>query len=756
MTAYNCSHANTTFTTINLIEPEDCPDPEDDYEKVEKKRVELIQTDTAYPVTAHACQVTYSKRVSHCGFDHIAYAPHHIAFGKTLEFTPKECRKAVRTRQLEVFGQVYKIPLGSRHHVHYVSHGALWDNGYCDSAQFVSEGRQFTSSVEEVFLTLQLKLIRGTADSATGSLLLNNGLKVKWKDGVVKDANEGTIVWDSSAPPCLQTVSGIYHGYAHLHRRKGLPELQESIVMIENNVSRQYAGLVLKESNSICGKQIWSTQISGLVVHLPREGDGLMDEYEFDKRMDQEQISIATEISQLHLSTNLAMYRRFREVQINLCKLERYTLYNKLQAIAGNNRYGLLDVMGRGHEVYVAGAVAHVAQCAEEEVAIRDHPNCTLEVPVTVQGPNGTTYGRFADPFTWVLKPYPTTIPCSPIMPIMWRISGDWYCAQPNTSPCPEPLKLNTSIDPFVPEDFAIRIGADAYTESQKNQHAQFRDSQVGIDPTLQEMTNAATRGGSPDTGTLGWVLSDAQVANLGDLVASLVSPMFATFGKAWNVIVGIFLSIMVFKIVVGCVIRTYVIYCERGCGWWMLAALWGTLFAVIRIPWETVRHIRDTLLAPIDQSYGPPSFPPDPRSPYRDSHRTVRQELANFSSDSDQSTGFTTARTRRHSTGSFRGLALRDRRDSQERLISTMGGTLRRRGTGTENAGPASTSTPAASAGVFRFGVLPTPIVPPGTVTGAIPRATADTTTTSAPMEFTDPQGQDGASAPPPPFTTL
>ncbi len=49
--------------------------------------------------------------------------------------------------------------------------------------------------------------------------------------------------------------------------------------------------------------------------------------------------------------------------------------------------------------------------------------------------------------------------------------------------------------------------------------------------------------------------------------------------------VAGILMFLYLGKLVVGCGIRIWVLYTERGCGCWLIGALWGTLFTLLRAP---------------------------------------------------------------------------------------------------------------------------------------------------------------------------
>jgi hypothetical protein len=229
--------------------------------------------------------------------------------------------------------------------------------------------------------------------------------------------------------------------------------------------------------------------------------------------------------------------------------------------------------------VYVAGAAAYVTKCQQVEATRAEWGNCTAEVPVMI---NGTI--RFADPFTWVVNDYPTVLPCSDVMPVRWRIKEHWYCASPRAQICSAPSQLETTATGFQDEDFTIGLGHGIFTTTQLEQHKQFQRAQASRGPVLQKITNSAT-GNVGSDGQLGMTLSVGDVDSLKYEIGGFLFPLFPLLGNFWTIASGVFLSLVVVKVLISCVLRGIILYMDRGCGFWLFGAIWSTLFTVLRTP---------------------------------------------------------------------------------------------------------------------------------------------------------------------------
>ena len=169
------------------------------------------------------------------------------------QLTPTECREAIDTGSLVVNKHSYKTPLDQTTTYRFFSRGNLDNNMDCTYvAGFESGGQWFRYSTEETVIDVTISTVRGTADTASGQVIFGNGIRANYKDQVVRDAIEGTLVWTTKEPGCGDTVSEIFRGTATIHRRQGAADLVEAVVMIKHNTTDQFAGLVLKAITTTC------------------------------------------------------------------------------------------------------------------------------------------------------------------------------------------------------------------------------------------------------------------------------------------------------------------------------------------------------------------------------------------------------------------------------------------------------------------------------------------------------------------------
>ncbi len=587
ITTYDCDHTGTTYEVLDLHEPRSCPDPERDFEEPETRNLHVLQTDSEVLVHGFQCQVTVTKEVTRCGFDSITYGHSWPVWEQNLELTPQECRNAVAASEITIEGRRYAVEKGVKKTESFFSRGHVDGEGNCKTADFVSGGLQFYDSYERTSLTILVRVIRGNYDMYSESVTFANGVRARYQDEILRDAFEGTIVWSARQPNCTETVSQVYLGVGEVHFRtgaKGPLKPQGAIVMIGAERQQQYAGLALQGPTLLCGRHCFKTHIKGIAACLLRHGEEAIPSTSFKSTFQQKAAALQAQVGHLHIGTNLRAYARFEMVQTDLCETERKVLHGRLQALAGgHNKYSLVDLYGPGHEVIVMGAAVYVARCVPVEATKADFPNCTKEVPVKVGGVH-----RFADPITWVLQEFPTVTPCSDITPMRWRIGGNWYCATPHPHQCDSPGQLNLSVHTYIPlGDFTEGMGKNLYSPQQQAKHREFLRSFNSREPVLAKVANAASR--SPVTthgiSYLGPPLTAVDLDKVRLSVLDYLFPIIPALGEAWNVVAGVLMFLYLGRLIIGCAIRIWVLYAERGCGCWLLGALWGTLFTILRAP---------------------------------------------------------------------------------------------------------------------------------------------------------------------------
>ncbi len=489
-----------------------------------------------------------------------------------------------------------------------------------------------------------MEKIHGNLDVATSIVAFDNRLHAPYMDSVLKDDIVGTMVWSNEKPACHETVSQVFLGNATIHVKTNSTDLKDAIVLVNDQATNQYAGLLLQRTTSVCEHHGYGTQIPGVVVILLRTLDSPIPQASFRPQSPQEEIHAKTGMGFLHLHGHLRAAEKFATVWRQLCNIQRNTLHNKLQAIGGaNNQYSLLDTHGTGSMVVVAGAVAYLAKCPVKDATIRPYPNCTTEIPVLVEG-----QPRFVDPISLVIRYYPQVLPCDDSLPVRWKIAGSWYCSSPpGQVKCQAPIQLKPGGKQTLDaKDFSEGLGQGIYSVQQRDMHHRLLVVMDSRAAAVVKMANDVTQG-AHDGGRLRMPLSFQDYTDLRFHLGMDLVPMFRWFGTWWNVAFGILLTFGMLKVLAGMITRAYLLWVDKGCGWWMFAALWQTAFLWLTFPIAVIRTTTKQIMSDLEEGRphmpgdGDPQNPPNPPD-YAKLTQTVAMLVAELEAQS-----FLTARSR-------------------------------------------------------------------------------------------------------------
>jgi hypothetical protein len=294
-----------------------------------------------------------------------------------------------------------------------------------------------------------------------------------------------------------------------------------------------------------------------------------------DKEGEGDLTRLESGMSFIQVRASMSMKEKLRQVRGAICVNRRQIAHTRLEAIAGaDNHYSLITVFGRGHLAIKAGGAVYVTRCSPVEVVPRSHGNCTEEIPVTVNGTDA-----FVDPICYIIKSAGSPIHCNNVAPPRYKVGGKWYCSYPELKECHDPEMLpvdEVRINPVQVSN--IGLGKSIYTQEQLDEFARFQDSQGTRKAYLAETAEMAYIGLNK-RGEWGLALSTAAQGSLIDIVGANFFPLYRVIGP---MIFYVSLFLLVWgglRLVVTVLARVIVIVRCKGCGLWVLTALWGTLF---------------------------------------------------------------------------------------------------------------------------------------------------------------------------------
>jgi hypothetical protein len=384
---------------------------------------------------------------------------------------------------------------------------------------------------------------------------------------------------------CPQTIVRLYKGMMKAYVNQ-TSTYEGSTVVVEHQDKDQAAGLELAESFILCSHQAFRTHIKNIAVFVHKDDRMGVAEGRFsDKDGEADLTRLESGMSFMQVRASMSMKEKLRQVRGAICENRRDIARTRLEAVAGaDNPYSLISTFGRGHLAIKAGGAVYVTKCSPVEVVPRAYGNCTEEIPVTF---NGTD--MFVDPISYVLKSAGSPIHCNDVAPPRYKVGGKWYCSYPELKECHDPAALpvgEVKIDPVEVSD--VGLGKSLYTKAQLDEFARFQDSQGTRKAYLAETAELAYVSRTPN-GEWGLALSPAAQGSLIDIIGTSFFPLYSVVGPMI-----FFLSLMLlvwgaFRLMATILIRVIVIVRYRGCGLWVLTAVWGTLFQLAVSPFSWV-----------------------------------------------------------------------------------------------------------------------------------------------------------------------
>ena len=561
-----------------------------------RQHVEILQQSPSQTVTGQRCRIRITREVVRCGSTSLQYGKHYPVLVEPVILNPKDCHEAFRTTTFHYEGQAIRFTPNVGRRVHqYFSHGSVDQDGNCQTESFTTAGQKFERSYERVLVEYQADHLQGRLDTMADQVYFE-GIASGFTTGAIQDAAVGTIVWLTTRQECSATVSKVFEGLADVYRTKHGGDLH-AIVILHASSTGQTGGFVVRHASRLCGRETYSTQTEGVAITFGSDAGSAFPDVAFNPSLETQWVASSVQRDFLFLTTNLDLFEKLATVQNLICRNERLVLSTQLAIVAGsNNPYALRNHFGPGHRLVKASAGAYVMKCTPVEAVVARYDNCTVQLPVRLEGVNGTV---FADPILMTLSHLATVIPCSGTVSSMFYVDGKWLCrTDGDPSACPPPTKLRVHSDGRidVDEDFGSRLGDGLYSADQLAAHRRFMSMQDAREPINVKMADAAANGGSGRS-SLGLPFSAQDTRQLHDMIEGVLWPHLHIFGVSATWAFHILTLVGAAKLLASFVIRLALVFKHRGCGWYIFSAIFEVTATIALLPVMSVIEAGKTLL---------------------------------------------------------------------------------------------------------------------------------------------------------------
>jgi hypothetical protein len=182
----------------------------------------------------------------------------------------------------------------------------------------------------------------------------------------------------------------------------------------------------------------------------------------------------------------------------------------------------------------------------------------------------------------------PTVRPCSDLSPPRYLIGQRWYCSYPNIVECKSPEEVSlTSVEVEELNTDDLHFGESIYSPDQLASFDRLVQLERAREAYIMDTAHTAvTSGGESGPGNWGSGLSRNAMDSIVDEVAGSFIPGYKLLGRAtFYVLMSFFILTCVKLFLTICIRVYYIIQLDEGCGPWIIAGLWGTLFALLISP---------------------------------------------------------------------------------------------------------------------------------------------------------------------------
>ena len=587
LTAYSCDSPQANYTAISLYEAAPCPDPKTSYHKPETRRVQIIQAGQKLEVRGWACQASHSVIHRICGWDSLSYGSGgDNIYAEPLGISGPECAHAANYGRITIQGRTMHVQRGHVSKESWWTQGEESSDGTCYPDSFSFKGKYYPSATQKMYISFKIVEVIGKLNLASGQVAFPNGVRGDYHTGWVEDAAEGTLVWKTREESCIATLSEVFRGQATIRRRNDLGStlsLDGSILQVADAHTEQFAGFLIKERVPMCGRLCYQTQVEGALACFYEDKKPLFPYLSFRKDVYSGYASLESKLGGLFIDTNVRMYQYFEDLHSDICKVERMVLSNTLLDLAGGNNLALLHMIGFGYDITTVGATAYITKCEGIQATVRQHQNnCTLETPIILE--DGTQ--TFMNSLTRIIQRFPTIIPCSPITPARFRLSGDWWCQYPALMTCYAPAQLNTTSGRFEAQVFTENMKGGMYSQEQIETHKRWAEVNAARSPLLQMITDRATGRiltGSPHQ--FGSIVGQKEMEDISWGVTSILFPIVPVLGRIWLHVSGFILLAFVVRVILDGLWHAWDIYQHHGWSFKLLGACWSTAHGIIMSP---------------------------------------------------------------------------------------------------------------------------------------------------------------------------
>ena len=624
-TVYDCTQSlDNLYSGIDLGKIEECKDIHHDYmEPTNDTEITLVQANVPSLIDVYRCRLVIDKRLEMYGMHgHIWKVVDYIV-GKKLYIDRDTCMALVQYRKFICPTEVcvgrpshqVEVPPNVTKVIQWHTRGS-WDKDSVQPESFVPEGSTETVwAVETATLKITLDHLVGEVDFSNDVLTVPSiGKRLDHDLTFAPLTEHGLIAWRKAKYRCNDTLSRIAVNNATIYKLKPEKqppgadhELSGAMVIIKDEDEDRTSGVVIKSGYHHCLQQCHKTNVKDVLACVGKVAG--IDDLTERPATSTTRINMQTMATVLYATNRLDRYELSQRMHASMCQLDRRTISQDFASILNaRNPYALhgLELAKTGRAVNktqaitLRGIVGYIHNCTSLEARLVQVSNCTQQIPCEITDrETGRPRLAFADPVNFHLLDYPEIVPCTPGLPMQYRIDDVYYCHNPEHMACPAGTKP-TVIQPSVGSgaggilqgDLNGMTGTTITANEEEiirgihrvNEHGDVVVSNVVRDVMANTM---GVNGGEPEGIHFGMPLSKVDLEVLTGSVAGQMFFLFRIFGKIYLHCFGFMIVLSIIQYIFNSLYRLYFVWKhnDKRIGLYLFKALFAVLFSSAILP---------------------------------------------------------------------------------------------------------------------------------------------------------------------------
>ena len=571
---YDCGSASANLTTLSLLSIEECDIPQQDVNS-SKIYIQLLQLNEFQSVKVIQCKVEIDRLIRKCGMFSHSMDVFNGKYAYVEEVSREACQRMHTYgsfRIADTFITGIKPNQSTTRPV--ILAGRVDNDGTCAGSTYSDPYGTWSDVVVLGSIKITLQDYIADVRINTNKVQFRSGITCELSATYCTDIEGGDTFWDPvPADTCKFTNYGIlYEGYAE----KIIDNVnQRAQVVYSLTAQNTIFALSSRGKYVTCGYTLTRTEHPKLIIFETAPGVAI-----FKKQTRVANLDIFTYMNskfvyvEKHIRTQISQL--YRNILLQQCNLEQQMLQNAL-AIATQSpdifAYHLMK--GPGYMALLAGEVIHIVKCVPVEVKIARTEQCYDQLPV-LRG--NETY--FLTPQTHILLRQGIQTACNAFAPAMYLLGDSWYKLTPRPVDTLPPTIMKPLTKPtwkyLSPGSLAT---SGIYTE---NDLEELRDH-IMFPAERPAVLNSVPRGvmGRPapiQGGSLSNLLDRNVVEKIAISTWQKFWNKFLIFGNVSAGIMGIYLGIRIFKLILDTIVHGYALHTVYGWSLYLLGAIWDSL----------------------------------------------------------------------------------------------------------------------------------------------------------------------------------